>query len=232
MTSLSLRTLRALPVRHIQFSETDVENTTLRYVLFVMLPMWIVPGVLDWYWHRDTDIEYTSGLEESLIHSLMMTQVGLPIFAGLLFEVNPLLLSLMLAALATHSVTAIWDVAYAVHHREVKTREQHTHSFLEILPFMAVSFMVCLHAPATHRLLTGKTQEGDWSLKWKQPRLPVGYLAAMAGVITVGVVLPYANELWRCWRGRRAPKRNTGFYANDGSDRRNFVVEGNASPLQ
>ncbi len=217
MSSLSLATLRRTPVRSIRWTDTDPENTTFRYALFVMLPLWIVPGILDWYWHRDTDIEHTSGMEESVIHALMMTQVGVPIFAALLFEVNPLLLTVMFGALGVHSVTAIWDVAYAVHHREVKTREQHTHSLLEVLPLMAVSFMVCLHAPATHRLLTGRTERGDWALRWKRPRLPFGYIAVMAGVIAAGIVLPYANELWRCWRGRREPKHNTGFYVESGS---------------
>jgi hypothetical protein len=213
--SLSLSGFRDIPARPIRWDETDVENTALRYVLFVMLPLWIVPGVLDWYWHKSTDIEHTAGIEESIIHSLMMTQVGVPIFAGLLFEVNPLLLTTMFGALVVHSATAIWDVAYAVNHREVKTREQHTHSFLEILPLMAVSFMVCLHGPATHRLLTGQTRADDWKLRWKRPRLPFGYLAAMAGVIAVGIALPYGNELWRCWRARRQPKYNSGFYRED-----------------
>ena len=82
--SLSLRNFLSTPVRKIDFSDTSAEDTTLRYVIFVMLPLWVLPGIADWYWHKQTDIENTAGLNESLIHSVMMTEVGLPIFMGLL----------------------------------------------------------------------------------------------------------------------------------------------------
>ena len=207
-----LRQYRDAPVRKLNWRETDAESASTRYVLFVLVPLWIVPGVLDWYWHKQTDIENTSGLKESLIHSLMMGEVGVPILLGLLFEINPLALTFMAAALAAHSATAIWDVSLAVHHREVTPREQHTHSFLEVLPFMGMAFAATLHGDATRRLLTGKTRSGDWNLKVKRPRLPIPYLAGVAGLIALGVLLPYANEAVRCWRRLRTPKHNTGFY--------------------
>ena len=207
-----LREFRRVPVRRLDWSATDTESASLRYVLFVLVPAWIVPGVLDWYWHKQTEIENTSGLKESLIHSLMMTEVGVPILLGLLFEINPLALTCMFGALVAHSATAIWDVSLAVHHREVTTREQHTHSFLEVLPFMGMAFAATLHSDATHRLLTGNTRRDDWSLKVKRPRLPIPYIAGVMGLIALGVLAPYANEAIRCWKRLRTPKKNTGFY--------------------
>jgi hypothetical protein len=215
MASLVQQFLEA-PVRHADWSDTDIQSTTERYLLFVLLPLWIVPGVVDWYWHRRTQIEHTSGLSESLVHSLMMLEVGLPIQLALLFEINPLVLTLVAGAVVAHSATAVWDVRMAVHHREVKTGEQHTHSFLEVLPFMGIAFLACLHGEATRRLLTGRTKPGDWRLQVKKPRLSLSYLAGIAGLIAVGVALPYANEAWRCLRQLRTPKRNTGFYRETG----------------
>ena len=119
-----------------------------------------------------------------------------------------------------HGATAFWDVNFAVHHREVRPREQHTHSFLEVLPFMAVSFMFCLHAKASHRLLTAKTTRNDWKLQWKKPRLPLLYLGGISCIIAAGIVAPYANELWRCWKCIDNPKRTEGFYV-EGSNARN-----------
>ena len=207
-----LEQYRRAPVRSMNWSQTDVESASTRYVLFVLVPLWIAPGVLDWYWHKQTNIENTSGLKESLIHSLMMTEVGLPILLGLLFEINPLALTVMAGALLAHSATAIWDVSLAVHHREVTPREQHTHSFLEVLPFMGMAYAATLHGDATRRLLTGNTRREDWALKLKRPRLPIPYLAGVMGLIAAGVLLPYANEALRCWKSLRAPKKNTGFY--------------------
>ena len=211
MSSL-VQQFREAPVRRMDWADTDIQSTSERYLLFVLIPCWIIPGILDWYWHRRTDIENTSGLSESLIHSLMMFEVGVPIQLSLLFEINPLVLTLMTAALVAHSATAIWDVRMAVHNREVKTGEQHTHSFLEVLPFMGLAFAACLHGGAARRLLTGTTQPGDWSLQIKKPRLSLPYLAGIFGLIAVGIALPYANEAWRCLRRLRAPKHNTGFY--------------------
>ena len=45
-----------------------------------------------------------------------------------------------------YEATAIWDVRSAVDGgREVRPAEQHIHSLLESLPFMAVSALFCLH---------------------------------------------------------------------------------------
>ena len=216
-----LQRFLAIPVRRMDWSETDVRSTTERYLLFVQLPLWVLPGFIDWWWHRRTDIENTAGLPESLIHSAQMTQVGVPILMGLLFELNPLLLTIMAGAVAVHTATAVWDVRLAIHQREVKTGEQHTHSFMEVLPFMGLAFACCLHGDATRRLLTARTQPGDWQLKLKNPRMPVPYLATILGLIGVFVALPYANEAWRCIRQINKPRRNTGFYKDASETVRN-----------
>jgi hypothetical protein len=40
----------------------DVESVTVRYLMYVLLPAWFVPGVADYLMHRRTRIERTSGL--------------------------------------------------------------------------------------------------------------------------------------------------------------------------
>lgn len=207
-----IQQFRDAPVRRMDWADTDVKSTSERYVLFVLLPLWVVPGFVDWCWHKHTDIENTAGLKESLIHSLMMTEVGLPVVMSLLFEVNPLLLSIMAGAVVAHTATAVWDVRLAVVHREVKTGEQHTHSFMEVLPFMGMAFATCLHGSAMRKLLTGQTGPDDWTLKVKSPRLPLPYLGGLMALIVLGIAVPYANEAWRCVKRLGAPKHNTGFY--------------------
>jgi hypothetical protein len=64
----------------------------------------------------------------------------------LLCEVNPLLLGISATTAGRYEATAIWDVRSAVDGgREVRPAEQHIHSLLECLPFMAVSALFCLH---------------------------------------------------------------------------------------
>ncbi|NTX01517.1 MULTISPECIES: hypothetical protein [unclassified Myxococcus] len=192
------------PRLRIPSGATDVESATRRVLLYFMLPAWLVPGVVDWVWHKRTDIEHTSGAGESLIHCLMMTEVGVPVMMGLLMEINPLTLSVMLGHSLAHEATAFADVAYAINHqRDVEPREQHTHSFLEVLPFMAVSSIVCLHWDQFLAIWGIGGRKGRWRFALKKQRLPAGYLRNILLGIGATIVLPYANELWRCIRAQR-----------------------------
>jgi hypothetical protein len=44
----------------------DVEEATRRFMNFVLLPLWLVPGFADYWCHRVAKIEETSGTHESL----------------------------------------------------------------------------------------------------------------------------------------------------------------------
>ncbi|MET8561867.1 diguanylate cyclase [Streptomyces flaveolus] len=187
----------------------DVGDATTRFLLYGLLPGWFVPGLADWAMHRRTRIEDTAGTKESLIHSLMMAEVGLPIALTLRYEVNPLLLSVQLGAAAVHEATALWDVRTAVHSdREVKPVEQHIHSFLESLPFGGLVSLMCLHADQVRSLLRGGRGDPDaWRLVPRRRPLSPGYLAGIGLAIGACVLLPYGEELVRCRRAARARKR-------------------------
>jgi len=196
--------LRARPVVRVPGRATDTESATLRYLMFGLLPAWFVPGLLDWIQHRRTDIEHTAGTRESLIHLLMMAEVGGPIALALLCEINPLVLVIIAAATTAHEATALWDVSTAeASDREVTPWEQHIHSFLEALPFMATAALTCLHWEQLRALLSGVRQRDAWRLRWKRHRLPGGYLASVAGAIAGLIALPYGEELYRCVRAAR-----------------------------
>jgi hypothetical protein len=186
-------------------SETALRNLAL----YVLLPGWFVPGILDWWWHRRTRIETTSGARESMIHAVMMTEVGLPILAALFFEIDAGVLAAMGATLVAHEVTAMWDVAYATPRRAVAPREQHTHSFLEVLPFAAVAFAAALH-PQQARALVGRGPErARFEFRLKARPLSRRYIAGLLTAIAACIVVPYGEELLRCVRARpslgRAP---------------------------
>jgi hypothetical protein len=177
----------------------DAETALLRYLLYGLLPAWFIPALLDWNQHRRSRIEITSGTRESLIHLLMMAEVGVPITLVLLCEINPLVLSTILASIAAHEATALWDVTAAERSgRRVTTWEQHVHSFLESLPIMAASALGCLHWREVRELARGARSRDAWRLRWKQNPLPGGYLAAVAAAVAAAIVVPYGEELYRC----------------------------------
>ncbi|WP_039934102.1 hypothetical protein [Streptomyces viridochromogenes] len=189
----------------------DVGDATTRYLLYGLLPSWFVPGVADWVMHRRTRIEETAGTKESLIHSLMMAEVGIPIALTLRYEVNPLLLTVQLGGAAVHEATALWDVRTAVRsEREVKPIEQHIHSFLESLPFGALAALMCLHADQVKSLLRGGAGDPDaWRLVPRRRPLSPGYLAGIAAAIGTCVLLPYGEELLRCVRAGRKNSKSS-----------------------
>jgi hypothetical protein len=168
----------------------------LRYIVYGILPAWFIPGLLDWNQHRRSRIEQTAGTRESLIHLLMMTEVGVPLTLGLLCEINPLILTAILVALAAHEATALWDVGTAEHSgRQVTTFEQHVHSFLESMPIMAASALGCLRWRQVRELLGGARSRDAWRLRWKKEPLPAGYLGGIGAGVVFAVALPYGEEL-------------------------------------
>jgi hypothetical protein len=177
----------------------DAETALLRYIMYGILPAWFVPGLLNWNQHRRSSIERTSGTRESLIHLLMMAEVGLPLTLALLCEINPLVLAMVLGAIAAHEATALWDVSTAEHSgRRVTTWEQHVHSFLESMPIMAASALGCLRWRQVRELLNGAPSRDAWRLRWKKQPLPVGYLGAIALAVVAAIAVPYGEELARC----------------------------------
>jgi len=151
--------------------------------------------------HRRTVIERSSGLRESLIHSLMMAEISVPVVLVLLCEVNPAVLALCASAGLVHEGTAVWDVRAAVDGgREVRPAEQHIHSFLESLPFIAISALLCLHWDQV-------ADPARWGGRPRlcARRLPVPYLAAVAAGVTGLIAAPYAEEALRCARQARPP---------------------------
>ena len=91
----------------------DEATLVLNVMLYVLLPLWGIAGMLDWWCHRNTDIEKTSGLHEAYVHCLMGVQICIPVVLSLLFEVNVLIMLLCFAALLAHEVVAHYDVHYA-----------------------------------------------------------------------------------------------------------------------
>ncbi|MCH6163433.1 diguanylate cyclase [Streptomyces sp. M600PL45_2] len=180
--------------------------------MYGLLPSWLVPGLADRWLHRRTRIENSPGTRESLIHSLMMSEIGFPIALTLLYEVNPLLLTVQSAAAVAHEATAVWDVRTAHHSdREIKPVEQHVHSFLESLPFGALASLMCLHPGQVELLLRGgRGERTAWRLIPRRRPLPRPYLAGITAGVLLCVVLPYAEESMRCARAsaRRAGHRD------------------------
>lgn len=179
------------------------EDFALNLLMYFVVPLWITVGAIDWWCHRRTDIEHTTGVKESLIHLLMFAEVGIPMTAALLLEINALVIALMIGIFFLHEATALWDVSYAVSKREVSPIEQHVHSYLELVPLLALILVAVMHHEQFMALFGLGTEVADYTVALKAKPLPTGYLMAVFAGAALFSVLPYVTELRRGMKARR-----------------------------
>jgi len=179
-----------------------LSDPSVTILMYFVLPVWFIAGFADWICHRATSIETTSGVKESAIHALMFVEVGLILLPGLFLEINSLVIALAIAIFVIHEATALWDISYAVSERHVSPYEQMVHSFLEIVPLMAIGSVVALHWGQFLATFGYGPDVAGLALEWKHQPLPSWYLSTVMEAILVFEFIPYAEELLRCWRAR------------------------------
>jgi hypothetical protein len=136
---------------------------------FVIFPLWLLIGLLDYWLHQRSDIAVTAGEPESRLHLVQTIEVGIPVLIVLFLELNLLALSLLVAAAFAHTVTAYWDVDYASRRRVILPFEQVVHAFLFTLPLFGTALLVILHWPVAQTPKVGSPGSGDWTLQLRDP---------------------------------------------------------------
>lgn len=185
----------------------STDTLLLYFLMYIVVPVWLLAGLADYFCHRAAHIERTSGVAETLLHLLQFALVGVPLLAALFLEVNAAVLLIMLAGLVLHQAAAIWDVRYANATRRVAPAEQHVHGVLEMAPAIATAVVGILNW-ADFLSLFGIGAAG-FGLELKHAPLPGWYLGAvLLGVLLCGV-LPYGEELLRTLRAAQITTART-----------------------
>jgi hypothetical protein len=182
----------------------DTDRLLMMLILYGMLPLWGIAGFIDWCCHRATRIERTSGLSESLVHSLMGIQLGIPIVLCLLFKVNVLILLICIIAWLMHEFVAHWDVYYSAPLRKISIWEVHVHNYMATLPLFLLMLIVVLNWDVVLKLV-----KLDWAgeMSFQRVQTPHGgsaYLPAYLTFMGILCVIPYIEENLRCWRAMRS----------------------------
>jgi hypothetical protein len=107
-------------------------------LLYAVPPVWLAASLADWACHRYSRIEHTAGVKESLIHLLLLGEMGLPVLATVFLEITSPVMLLMIAAFVIHEATVYADLRIAVREREVTPTEQMVHSFMEMMPLIGM----------------------------------------------------------------------------------------------
>jgi hypothetical protein len=137
------------------------------------------------------------------MHLLMMAESGTAMMAGLFLEPNAGMFAVMSAGMLLHQATVIWDVEYTVSRRKIPAAEQHTHTFMETLPFDIITVFACLYPEQFKSMLGIGSEEPEFSLRLRKPSIPGRNIALSFGAATAISFLPHVEELWRCWRAYR-----------------------------
>lgn len=180
-------------------------NPVWDILVYVVLPLWIAAGFLDYLCHRGSDIEHANGAKESALHWLMLGEVGVPLLALTFLKVNALLMVFSAACLVAHEITSHLDLRLATRTRVVTAFEQQVHSVLEMMPLTAMLLVFILHWGQLQALLGFGPEHADFSLALK-PQPGWTEIVALAVAFLVFGIVPYLEELVR---GLRAERRNS-----------------------
>jgi hypothetical protein len=189
----------------------DTAQLTQNVLMYFVLPLWLAAGFADYLCHRASHIETTTGAKESLLHLLQFAEMAVPILAAMFFQINALVILVMIVAFILHEATALWDLHYAAGKREITPIEQHVHSFLEMLPLMGLVMVVVLHWPQFLALLGLGNEPARFDLTVKSGPPSGAYVGTMLAVALLFEFLPYLEEFFRGLRandGALVPKQH------------------------
>jgi UPF0716 family protein affecting phage T7 exclusion len=170
-------------------------------LLYLVLPAWLLAGLADWACHRRSDLAHTTGPKESLLHMLMIMEVGLGVLAAVFLQITSAVLLLLLVLLAAHALTSHWDLHYASGRRHVGPFEQSVHAYLEGFPLAACVLLVASYWSQFTALFGAGTPDWRWTSKADPLPTPLT-LVLLAASALLGFA-PYAEELLRSLKAQR-----------------------------
>lgn len=176
----------------------DTNQLLVNLLLFLFLPLWGIAGFVDWCCHRATRIESTSGIFETLLHSIMGIQIAIPILLCIIFEINVGILMICIAAWILHELVAHFDVHYAAPKRHISIWEMHAHSYLATLPLYILSIILVLNWDITLKMITLNWANGFGFTPVTTPWGGESYLPTYLIFMGMVCVIPYAEEFLRC----------------------------------
>src|SRR3982750_4597592 len=80
-----------------RYAMVDARIIELLLMYFVM-PLWIAAGLADWACHPTVRLGDNAGPKESLLHLLMLVEIGIPVCAVLFLQVNASIILLVVVA--------------------------------------------------------------------------------------------------------------------------------------
>jgi len=120
------------------------QNLLIQLLLYVIYPLWLIAGAIDYWCHRRTNIVATSGVVESLLHIAQFATIAIVFAMAVLLQPTMAMIVVIGLVSVLHLVLSYIDVAYTQRKRYISPLEQHAHGFLDVLPIIAVCVLAIL----------------------------------------------------------------------------------------
>lgn len=172
------------------------------FLMYVVLPVWLAAGVADWWTHRSSRIQETSGSFESILHIVLIVQMGIPIISAMFLEINAMFFILTGVALILHQITVYIDLNYASSRRYISPLEQMIHGIQEGVPYAAVMLLAILHWQQFMAIFGINDTLPIYTLTLRDHLPSIAYSAALL-VAGTGVLSLFGEELIRCYSIKR-----------------------------
>jgi hypothetical protein len=122
-----------------------MRNSLSALLIWGLYPAWLLAGAGDYFCHRKTDIERTSGATETWLHVAQFACLASAFACAVLLQVSAGVFAAIVALVLTHSVLSYVDVRYTDGRRRILPVEQTFHGFMDVLPLVAVALLGVLH---------------------------------------------------------------------------------------
>ena len=117
---------------------------TIDLLVYVLYPLWLLAGAIDYGCHRRTSIAATSGVVETWLHIAQFVTIAIVFFGAIFLEPTLAAIALLGTTVILHLVLSYVDVVYTQPKRYISPLEQHVHGFLDVLPIIAVCLLALL----------------------------------------------------------------------------------------
>lgn len=165
-----------------------MRTTIYQVIAYGFYPAWLVAGAFDYWCHRRTAIERTSGFIESLYHVAQLATIALIVFGIAFFAGSMTMFAIVAATGVAHTVLSYLDVRFTERRRYISPLEQHVHAVLDVMPLVAIALWIALE--------WSNAQE-SFAVQLRDPMLGPAQSAAILLSVCVVAGGPVLEELWR-----------------------------------
>lgn len=166
------------------------------FLTWVLYPLWLIGGAVDYICHRRTDIQHTSGIHESWLHVAQFATIALVFASAVLLEITLPVIIVLIGLVIAHTVLSFIDVSYTLGRRHISTSEQHAHGLLNVVPLIAVGLLAILNWQA----LLAPSDEA--AVRLKDEPLAATHVVTLLGSFIVLAGGPVMEEWLRTYRAR------------------------------